>query len=239
VQNGYGRTFDLQPDKEDLMFRKVYWLVFILVFAMVLSACDGGASQASPSEAEAMMGKTPEAMPMGTSAPMEEMTPEGAVMGGQDTEGPMMDKPAYFGVSLTNASTGDVFKIQDFKDKVVLVETMAMWCTNCMRQQGEVVKLHEQLGKREDFVSVGLDVDPNERPEDLTKYVAKNGFDWYYAIAPAEVAREIAQLYGDQFLNPTATPMLIIDRQGEAHPLPFGIKSADELQKALEPYFES
>ncbi|MCK7526838.1 MAG: hypothetical protein MZV64_59190 [Ignavibacteriales bacterium] len=37
---------------------------------------------------------------------------------------------------------------------------------------------------------------------------------------PADVSREIASLYGDQFLNPPSTPMLIIDRKGVAHPLP-------------------
>ena len=67
-------------------------------------------------------------------------------------------------------------------------------------------------------------------------YVASHGFDWQYAIAPAEVAREISQLYGDQFLNPTAAPMLIIDRNGEVHPLPFGIKSAEELMEAVESF---
>jgi hypothetical protein len=32
--------------------------------------------------------------------------------------------------------------------------------------------------------------------------------------------------------------MLIIDRDGEAHPLPFGIKSAADLQAALEPFLQ-
>ena len=61
-------------------------------------------------------------------------------------------------------------------------------------------------------------------------------FDWVYAVAPPEVSRELGQLYGDQFLNPPATPMLIIDQHGEVHPLPFGIKSAGDLQEALEPF---
>ena len=51
-----------------------------------------------------------------------------------------------------------------------------------------------------------------------------------------EVSREIAQLYGDLFLNPPSTPMLIVDRKGGAHPLPFGIKSAESLQEALAPF---
>jgi hypothetical protein len=52
------------------------------------------------------------------------------------------------------------------------------------------------------------------------------------------VAREIANLYGEQFLNPPSTPMLVIDRHGEAHLLPFGIKSAAELEEALKPFLD-
>ena len=66
--------------------------------------------------------------------------------------------------------------------------------------------------------------------------MAKNGFDWTYTVASQEVAREIGNLYGAQFLNPPSAPMLIIDRHGAAHPLPFGVKSAADLQKALEPF---
>jgi hypothetical protein len=72
----------------------------------------------------------------------------------------------------------------------------------------------------------------------LKEYTARNGFFWKYAISPAEVSRDISQLYGDQFLNPPSTPMLIVDRHGEVHPLPFGIKSASDLQAALEPFLQ-
>jgi hypothetical protein len=85
-------------------------------------------------------------------------------------------------------------------------------------------------------VTVVLDIDPNEDAHNLRDYAAKHGFDWTYAVAPREVAREIGQLYGDQFLNPPSTPMLIIDRHGEVHLLPFGRKTAEELQLALEPF---
>jgi len=73
----------------------------------------------------------------------------------------------------------------------------------------------------------------------LKKYVASTGFDWMHAIAPKEVSREIAKLYTDEFLNPTSTPILIIDRQGVAHPLPFGIKSADDLFKVADQYLKA
>jgi hypothetical protein len=70
----------------------------------------------------------------------------------------------------------------------------------------------------------------------LAGYTQKNGFDWIYVVASNEMIDEISALYGSQFLNPPSTPMLIIDRQGNPHPLGFGIKSAEELLEAVTPY---
>jgi peroxiredoxin len=150
-----------------------------------------------------------------------------------------MMAPDWFSATLTNAKTGETFTISDFKGKVVLVETLAMWCSNCFKQQSEVYALHNLISNRDDFVSLGIDIDPNENAEALKAYTIENGFTWLYTVAPAEVSREISQLYGDQFLNPPSTPMLIIDRQGEVHPLPFGIKSAESLLDALQPFLDS
>ena len=182
---------------------------------------------------DAMMQKTPDAMMEKTPDAMMTKTPE-AMM--QETPGAMMEMPAWFSAALTNAATGGNFMVQDFKDKVVLVETIAMWCPTCLRQGKEIKALHDQLGMRDDLVSVSIDVDLNENIADLKGYAAKNGFDWTYTVASPDVAREIGNLYGQQFLNPPSAPMFIIDRHGAVHPLPFGVKGAADLQKALEPF---
>jgi thiol-disulfide isomerase/thioredoxin len=215
------------------------WMILLLVFSIVLSACAPAAdSMAKPTEAmmekptEAMMEKPTEAMmEKPTEAMMEKSTP----MPNADAQA-MMEAPAWFSANLTNVTSGETFKIADFKGKVVLVETLAMWCSNCKKQQGEVKALHEALGMDKDLVSIGLDIDANENAADLKAYTESNGFDWVYAVAPEDVQREIASLYGDQFLNPPSTPMLIIDRKGQVHVLPFGIKSAEQLQEFLEPF---
>ncbi len=144
--------------------------------------------------------------------------------------------PAWLMAELVDVNTGQPFAIADQQGKVVLVETLAVWCSNCLRQQKEIQALHTALGERADLVSVGLDIDLNESPEQLRAHAKRHGFDWTYAVATPEVAREIGQLYGNLFLNPPSTPMLVVDRQGQVHPLPFGIKSAGELQEALAPF---
>ena len=184
---------------------------------------------------DAMMKETPHAMMESIPDTMMAATPD-AMMPHDTMTDTMMTVPAWFSAALTNAVTGDSFKIQDYKDKIVLVETMAMWCPTCLSQAKEVKALHDQLGMRDDLVSVSIDIDLNEKIGELKDYAGKNGFDWTYTVANADVAREIGNLYGQQFLNPPSAPMFIIDRHGEVHPLPFGVKSAADLMKALEPF---
>jgi len=215
------------------MFKNSVFVILSLAF--VLSACAPAAATPAAvmgKPTEAMMDKPTEAMmDKPTDAMMDKGTSTPDAMGDK-----MMASPAFFSTPLVNVRTGENFSINDFKGKVVLVETLAMWCPNCKKQQAQVKALHEALGMNKDLVSIGLDIDPNENASDLKTYTDNNGFDWIYAVAPAEVSREIGNLYGDQFLNPPSTPILVIDRKGQAHPLPFGIKGADELMKFIEPF---
>lgn len=147
--------------------------------------------------------------------------------------------PQWLGAALTDINTGKTFTIDDFKGKVVMVEDMAQWCTTCKAQQDQIKAMRAQLSSTADLVSVDLDIDPNEHADTLKTYTASHGYDWMYAVPSKDVAREIGNVYGAQFLNPPSAPMMIIDRQGVSHPLPFGVKSADSLMKALQPYLSA
>jgi cytochrome oxidase Cu insertion factor (SCO1/SenC/PrrC family) len=142
----------------------------------------------------------------------------------------------WFNMNLTDVQTGETFTVNDFAGKVVLIETMAIWCPNCVVQANEVRKLHQQLGNPDDLVSISLDVDINEDAASLKKYSEGYGFEWHFAVAPLEVARALGNLYSAQYLNPPLSPMLVIDRHGEVHHLEYGKKSAEMLAKSVEPY---
>ena len=144
--------------------------------------------------------------------------------------------PEWFSMELTDVQTGETFTMNDYAGKVVLLETMAMWCPTCLLQAGQVQKLHEVLGDSEDLISVSLDVDINEDAASLKAYAVEYGLEWHLAVAPLLVARALGNLYTAQYLNPPLAPMLIIDRDGNVHHLEYGIKDAETLQKAVEPY---
>ncbi|HSB89388.1 MAG TPA: TlpA disulfide reductase family protein [Anaerolineales bacterium] len=191
---------------------------------------------------------TPEPMeqePMATDAMMDHPTPTEDHMMEDATptaeammQGESMGMPGFFSVALTDVASGTEFTLADFEGKVVLLEPFAQWCSTCLAQQREVVRLRQLLGDRDDFVIVGLDIDPNEDAAMLQAYLARYGFDWHYAVAPTEVAREIGDLYGSQYLNPPSAPMLVIDQHGEVHPLEVGTKTAEALQAVVEPLLD-
>lgn len=144
--------------------------------------------------------------------------------------------PEWFDMELTDAQTGEIFTMNDYAGKVVLLETMAIWCPNCVVQGNEVRNLHKLLGNPDDLISVTLDVDFNEDQASLKEYASGYGFEWHFAVAPLLVARALGNLYSAQYLNPPLSPMLIIDRDGNVHLLEYGLKDAETLQKIVEPY---
>lgn len=171
----------------------------------------------------------------GTASPVQSATAPGAT-----AQTPVASAlPDWYDIELTDVRTGHTFSIQDLAGKVVLIETMAEWCPTCLEQQAEVKRLHELLGNPGDLVSISLDIDLHEDEASLKDYAASLGYDWYFAVAPLEVARAIGNLYSAQYLNPPVSPMLVIARDGSAIQLPYGVKKAEILQEMLDPYLAS
>ena len=144
--------------------------------------------------------------------------------------------PEWFDYELVDVQTGETFTMNDYAGKVVLVETMAMWCPNCLFQAGEVRNMQEMLGNPEDLISVSLDVDVHEDAASLKEYTDEYGFEWHFAIAPLEVARALGNLYTAEYLNPPLSPMFVIDRNGGVHHLEYGAKSAELLTETIKPF---
>ena len=135
---------------------------------------------------------------------------------------------AWRTTALVDARTGESFTIDGLRGKLVAIEPMAIWCTNCRIQQGEAAAALDRLASP-DIVYVSVDVDPNERAGDLAAYADGSGFDWAFVVATKEVARSLAATFGDQILSPPSTPLILVGPDGKVVDQHFGIRSADDL----------
>jgi thiol-disulfide isomerase/thioredoxin len=134
---------------------------------------------------------------------------------------------------LTDVTTGETFRIADLAGKVVIIETMAIWCSNCRVQQDEAKTALARLPANS-VVYVALDIDPNEDGPSLAAYREQNDLEGIYAIAGKDVARALAAEFGDQVLNPPSTPMIIVGTDGTVTLTEFGIKSSDDIVATAE-----
>jgi len=135
-------------------------------------------------------------------------------------------------VELTDARTGETFRVSDFYGTPVLLESFAVWCSVCLRQQREMAELLDSDGDA--VVHVSLDTDPNEDVEAVRDHAAKHGFDWWFAVAPIEMTQRLIDAFGLTVLNAPRAPVVLIDVDGAARLLPAGVKGSDDLRAAVE-----
>lgn len=132
---------------------------------------------------------------------------------------------------LRDVRTGETLRIDELNGQVVVLETMAIWCATCRIQQNEARKALASLDD-DRIVYVSLNVDPNETEADLTRYADESGYPWHFAVASREIARSLAETFGDQVLSPPSTPTIVLAPDGEAQ-VSFGVKTAAVLEAEL------
>ncbi len=131
-------------------------------------------------------------------------------------------------IELTDASTGEKFTINDFKGRSILIESFAVWCPTCLRQQKEVKKLKESDGDA--IIHISLDTDPNEDIAQVKEHALKNNLDWYFAVSPIELTRALIDEFGQTVVNAPSAPVVLICADQSARLLQRGVKTASELK---------
>jgi hypothetical protein len=184
--------------------------------------------------------------PTGTSEEPASLTalPSQSVAGGSATADPGPTTGATTGASggdlhadpllatqLTDVRSGEHFALADLAaEGPILIEPMAVWCTNCRAQMHEVTRAHDAAH----FVSVSLDVDLSETAQDLAAYADREGWDWRFAMASPDLYRLLQDRFGDAATYPPATPLIVIERDGSVRALDFGVGTRSPEQLLAE-----
>ena len=132
---------------------------------------------------------------------------------------------------LTDIRTSKEFKISDFAGKPILLESFAVWCPTCLKQQKEIKTIAEEMGDA--IIHISLDTDPNEDSAKVLKHVNRNDFDWLYAISPIEMTRELTKVFGITFVNAPSAPVVLICEDQSYRFLENGVKKSDELLEEI------
>jgi len=131
-------------------------------------------------------------------------------------------------VELEAVRDGERFTI-DGLEPPVLVESFAVWCSTCTRQQRELIEYRQ----RDDAATVvSLNTDPNEDAATVADHADGNGFDWRYAIAPPEMTRSMIDRYGEVIIQAPAVPTVLVCANG-TRLLPTGVKPPEKIASAV------
>ena len=133
-------------------------------------------------------------------------------------------------IGLTNIKTQKKFKISDFKGKNILLESFAVWCPTCRKQQIEMQKL-QAIDK--ETIHVSLDTDPNEDESIVKSHIDRNLFDWYFAVSPPELTKALIDEFGTKFVFAPGAPVVLICKDQSARSLKTGVKSAEKLKEEI------
>lgn len=212
-----------------LRLRRSAPLVLMISALLAVAACTGTGgvaptSSAPPSKAAPSLSPATPSPAPGSSATSQPST---------SSEPTVILDQAWATGELIDVATGEPFRIADHAGKVIIVETMAIWCKNCLQQQNDVQAALARL-PADRVVFIVLDIDPNEDASSLAAYRDQHGFEGRYAVASTDVARALSAEFGDQFLNPPSTPMLLIGTDGSVTRTDFGHKSPDVIVALAE-----
>ncbi len=188
------------------IYRKQWLWLIVLISVLLVGGC---ASQTPPAPAPPTQAPAP-------SPP---------------SEGPTV-VPAWMDVELTDVNTGKTFRISDFKGKPVLLESFAVWCPTCLRQQKQMKELIAREGDA--IVHISLDTDPNEDAAKVKEHLERNGLDWYFVVSPVEFTKALIDEFGLSVVSAPSAPVVLICEDQTSRFLKSGVKSADDLIAEVE-----
>jgi len=142
-----------------------------------------------------------------------------------------MTAPAWASMELKDVSSSETYTVSELlADGPVLIETFAVWCPVCKRQQKEVKKFHET---NKNVHSVSIDIDANEDEEKVKAYIMENGFDWKYSISNDDYTRALIEDFGTTVISTSSAPVILVCDETHARLLKRGVKLSSELESEV------
>jgi len=138
---------------------------------------------------------------------------------------------SWMNIQLQDVTSGESFTINDFKGTPVLLESFAVWCPLCTKQQRETKKLHEEVG--DSIISIALDTDPNEDEAVVKLHAKNNGFNWKYVISPRELTQALVDEFGSGVVSAPSVPVILVCADQSTRLLKRGVKSAEVLKQEV------
>ena len=142
---------------------------------------------------------------------------------------------AWRQISLTNVHDDSTYTIDSLSDKPVIIESFAVWCPTCTKQQRELKELHADQEFGESFHSIGLDTDQNEDAAKVLSHAQKNGFNWRYSVSPVSLTNALVDEFGISVVNAPSAPVILVCQDGgDAYFLEKGVKKAHEIKQEIQ-----
>jgi thiol-disulfide isomerase/thioredoxin len=198
-----------------------------LAIGVLLAACAGPSTDGSATASAPPPSVAPPSASASEAPPSPSASTAASDAPDAPTPTPVAFDDALLAMELRDVRSGETFTLGELAaDAPVIVETMAIWCSNCRQQMHQVTAAHELA----DFHSVSIDVEPSEIAEDLVAYAEREGFDWPFVLADAELASALRDRFGTEVLFPPGMPKLLVRTDGSVELLPLGdLLSADEI----------
>ena len=116
---------------------------------------------------------------------------------------------SWLTMPITDAVTGKETTIADLASsgKPVIMHTFAVWCPACSMQLRETKKLNQNNPNQ--FIILGVDIDPRENTAQVKSHIEKNKFDGMYVTASQEFTRSLIGTVGSQVVQSLPQTVII------------------------------
>ncbi|MBT3813838.1 redoxin family protein [Candidatus Woesearchaeota archaeon] len=199
------------------MLKKINFMILLIIIVLFLVGCTSVETDSGKEiETEEMSEKEMENIAMEKQEQLEEALENVGACDDWKCE------------DLVDVLTGETYQIKDFEGKIILVESFAVWCPTCLKQQLKMKDLLESDG--DSIVHISLDTDPNEEASLVKEHAEKNGLNWKFSVSPIEITKKMIDEFGIGVVNAPSAPVILVCEDQSTRLLEKGVKSAEELK---------